>query len=119
YMYNFMLEYFWLGPKVGVPDRTSFNRMRREVIGAKNPSQKKSPHLPQCLQDLIDERDILSSRLPATREYCCSMSAHFRSAAKAMKRDAKYVLVIGNSQTRKGELPIHDSLIRLAADAGL
>lgn len=119
YMYNFMLEYFWLGPMLGVPDRATFNRMRREVIGAKNPLQKESLALPQCLNDLIDEADILPSRLPATRDYCFSMAAHFASAARVMRDDARYVLVIGNSQTRKGALPIHDSLIRLAADAGL
>src|SRR5207253_3251622 len=27
YMYNFMLEYFWLGPLIGVKDRETFNRM--------------------------------------------------------------------------------------------
>jgi hypothetical protein len=47
------------------------------------------------------------------------MARHFASAAKVMKSNAPYVLVIGNSQTKKGVLPIHDSLIRLAADAGL
>ncbi len=119
YMYNFMLEYFWLGPLLGVKDRHTFNRMRRGVIGAKNPLQKKSLHLPPCLTDLIAEEEILPARLPATLAYCHSMARHFTSAAKIMKPRARYVLVIGNSQTRKGVLPIHDSLIRLAADAGL
>jgi hypothetical protein len=36
-----------------------------------------------------------------------------------MKHEARYILIIGNSQTKKGTLPIHDSLIRLAANAGL
>src|SRR5213079_2929199 len=59
YMYNFMLEYFWLGPMLGIKDRPTFNRMRRGVIGAKNPLHKKSLHLPPCLNDLIAEADIL------------------------------------------------------------
>src|SRR5205085_8451 len=42
YMYNFMLEYFWLGPLIGVKDRHTFNRMRRAGIGAKNPLPKES-----------------------------------------------------------------------------
>jgi hypothetical protein len=119
YMYNFMLEYFWLGPLLGVKDRATFNRMRRGVIGAKNPLHKSSLHLPPCLSDLIAEGDILPARLPATLTYCHGMAKHFASAAKVMKPKASYVLVIGNSQTKKGVLPIHDSLIRLAADAGL
>jgi DNA modification methylase len=118
YMYNFMLEYFWLGPLLGVKDRATFNGMRRGVIGAKNPKHKKLPHLPECLADLILEHDVLDSRLPATQAYCHNMARHFASAYRVMKPDARYVLVIGNSQTKKGVLPIHDSLIRLAADAG-
>jgi hypothetical protein len=47
------------------------------------------------------------------------MAKHFASAAKVMKPNAYYVLVIGNSQTGRGVLPIHDALIRFAADEGL
>ena len=119
YMYNFMLEYFWLGPMIGVADRETFNQMRRGVIGAKNPLQKQAMELPKCLDDLIAEADILPSRLAATRTYCQNMIAHFVSASKVLKPGARYVLVIGNSQTQKGILPIHDALIRFAADAGL
>lgn len=118
YMYNFMLEYFWLGSLLGVKDRRSFNQMRRSVTGAKNPGDRLPPALPSCLDDLIAEKDIIHHRVAATRAYCDSMGRHFHSAAKALKRDGYYFLVIGNSQTRKGVLPIHDSLIRLAVDAG-
>jgi DNA modification methylase len=118
YMYNFMLEYFWLGPSLGVPDRKTFNLMRRSPTGAKNPLDRNLAHLPLCLDDLISEKDIPASRVSATRAYCTSMARHFKSAAKVMKKNAHYVLVIGNSKTGKGVLPIHDSLIRLAADAG-
>jgi hypothetical protein len=121
YMYKFMLEYFWLGPLFGVGDRKVFNEMRRGVIGAKNPQKSTSTplHLPSCLDDLISEGDILHSRQLATRRYCLDMANHFASAAKVLKPQGRYVLVVGNSQTKKGVLPIHDALIRLAADAGL
>ena len=118
YMYNFMLEYFWLGPLLGVQDRQTFNQMRRGVTGAKNPSSKTAPALPQCLNDLISEAEIAPHRVAATRAYCDNMARHFHSAAKTLKLGGYYFLVIGNSQTRKGVLPMHDSLIRLSADAG-
>ncbi|MDE2823869.1 MAG: DNA methyltransferase [Chloroflexota bacterium] len=119
YMYNFMLEYFWLGPLLGIEDRQTFNQMRRNVTGAKNPLDKTAPALPQCLNDLISEAEINPRRVAATRAYCESMARHFHSAAKTLKLGGYYFLVIGNSQTRKGVLPMHDSMIRLAADAGL
>ena len=118
YMYNFMLEYFWLGPILGVQDRHTFNQMRRGVIGAKNPDGSVTPALPQCLHDLISEKEIAPRRFAATCAYCTNMSRHFRSAAKALKPGGYYFLVIGNSRTSKGVLPMHDALIRLAADAG-
>lgn len=117
YMYNFMLEYFWLGPILGVETRKSFNQKRRSVTGAKNPSVRSAP-LPDCLHDLISEKDIAPSRIAATRAYCTSMAQHFKSASKVLKKGGYYFLIVGNSQTQKGMLPIHDSLIRLAADAG-
>ena len=118
YMYNFMLEYFWLGPLLGVQDRRTFNQMRRSVTGAKNPISKTTPALPQCLNDLIFETEIIPHRVAAMRAYCDNMARHFHSAAKTLKLGGYYFLVIGNSQTRKGVLPMHDSMIRLATDAG-
>jgi hypothetical protein len=118
-MYNFMLEYFWLGPLIGVENRQAFNRMRRISTGAKNPLDRNQPHLASSLNGLISESDILAGRVLATRAYCAKMSKHFVSASRVMKPNANYVLVVGNSRTGKGVLPIHDSLIRLAADAGL
>jgi hypothetical protein len=92
--------------------------MRRGVIGAKNPEHRQCARLPGCLADLIVDRDVLPSRLPATLAYCHEMAKHFWSAYRVLKPGARYVLVIGNSQTKKGVLPIHDALVRLAADAG-
>ena len=118
YMYNLMVEYFWLGPLLGVDDRRTFNRLRRGVIGAKAPIHDAFLPLPPSLDDLISESDIIEQRVPAVRAYCHSMAAHFRSAASALKRGSYYFLIVGNSQSRKGTLPIHDCLVRLAADAG-
>ena len=118
YMYNFMMEYFWLGPLLGVPDRKTFNQMRRSVTGAKNPIGTKPPLLPKCLDDLISEAEIVPQRVAATRAYCDNMGRHFQSASKALRSGGYYFLVVGNSQTQKGLLPMHDSLIRLAVDAG-
>lgn len=118
YMYNFMLEYFWLGPLLGVEDRQTFNQLRRNVTGAKNPVSKSPPALPECLADLISEADIPHHRVAATRAYCDNMAKHFSSAATTLRHGGYYFLVVGNSQTQQGVLPIHDALSRLAVDAG-
>ena len=118
YMYNFMLEYFWLGPTLGIPDRRSFNRLRRRQIGAKSP--ERAPEVtPEIISDLIDERALSRHRRQAVVAYFVGMWHHFLEASRCMRTGARYVLVVGNSQTRTNILPVHDCLVRLAAASGL
>jgi hypothetical protein len=118
YMYNFMLEYFWLGPKFGVPSREEYNLRRRSPVGAKNPIRRITG-LPSELINLVNEDEIPRYRKDAALSYFDSMRMHFQEAARVMKDDARYVLVIGNSQVAAGIIPVHDCLLRLAKSAGL
>jgi hypothetical protein len=117
YMYNFMLEYFWLGPRLGIPDRAAFNRLRREPVGAKNPISR-GADLPSSIAELIYFNGISVGRKRAAVEYFAKMQAHFREAARVTRIGGHYVLVIGNSQTTGGIIPVHDCLIRLASESG-
>lgn len=116
YPYNMMLEYFWLGSRLGVPDRKAYNRLRRRQIGAKNPGYR--PVLPDSLRDLIDLERIGPGRRNAVAGYFSLMGDHFTEMARCMKNGGRYVLVVGNSQTRGGLVPVHEALIRLAAGCG-
>jgi hypothetical protein len=118
YLYNLMLEYFWLGQVLDVPDRTTFNKYRRLGIGAKQPLSK-HPNLPPALKDLIHLEELPASRQQATITYFQQMENHFNEASRCLKENARYVLVIGNSQTTNNIVPIHDCLVRLAATSGL
>lgn len=118
YMYNFMLEYFWLGPQIGVASRADYNSRRRTPIGAKNPvTPAHSVH--EALLDLVDPQQIPEYRRGAALSYFDLMQKHFTEAARVMKDGARYVLVVGNSQASTGVLPVHDCLLRLAKTAGL
>ena len=117
YMYNFMLEYFWLGPKLGVSSRAEYNARRRSSVGAKNPTEKNE--LPAEVEDLVNVHLIPAYRKDATLAYFNDMRTHFIEAARVMKDGARYALVVGNSQAQSGVIPVHDCLIRLARAAGL
>jgi len=112
YMYNFMLEYFWLGPFLGVENRRAFNLLRRKPIGSKRPENSRS--LPESLSDLIVENNISEHRRQASLAYLANMEDHFREAARVLKDNGTYVLVIGNSRTKNETLCVHDCLVRLA-----
>lgn len=118
YMYNFMLEYFWLGPKLGVASRAEYNARRRIPIGSKNPVTV-APKVPDSIADLVDPLEIPEYRREAVLAYFDLMQEHFVEAARVMKDGARYVLVVGNSQASTGILPVHDCLLRLAKAAGL
>lgn len=117
YMYNLMLEYFWLGDDVGVTSRKSYNQMRRDVIGAKNPAAQRE--LPEAIQDLFAGHEFPQYRKAAIGPYFANLADHFADASRVLKDGGRYVLVIGNSRTQQGILPLHDALIALADNAGL
>lgn len=117
YQYNMMLEYFWLGPRLGVPDRKAFNALRRRPIGAKNPAEGMG--LPPVLAGLVPLDAMPLARRLAATTYFALMERHFRELARVLKPGARYVFVVGNSQTVSDVVPLHDALVRLAAAAGL
>ncbi len=118
YMYNFMLEYFWLGPKLGIPSRMEYNKKRRMPIGSKNPLVSINAVHP-ALVDLVDPRQIPDYRRKAALTYFDLMHKHFIEASRVMKDNARYVLVVGNSQTLNDVLPVHDCMLQLAKTTGL
>lgn len=118
YMYNLMLEYFWMGPRIGVTSRAEYNLLRRELVGAKNPLQRVCG-FQTAISDLVCAEEIPSYRREAVLSYFESMRVHFQEAARVLKDGGRYVLVIGNSQTQTGVIPVHEGLLRLARDAGL
>lgn len=117
YMYNFMLEYFWLGPLLGVPDRGTFNEMRRKYLGAKSPIGPQEETMDIVMRAV--EHGLSLGRGRAVNAYLHGIDRHFKEAARTLRPGGIYVLVAGNSQTRKTILPVHDALLELAAGHGL
>ncbi|MFV8228675.1 hypothetical protein [Mycolicibacterium fortuitum] len=117
YPYNLMLEYFWLGPRIGVPDRKAFNALRRTPVGAKQPAA--CLPLPPVIEAMIDLSTLSAGRRRAATTYFSMMDTHLAEAARCLKDGGRYVLVIGNSQTRSGMLPVHEVIVKLAASHGL
>jgi DNA modification methylase len=117
YPYNMMLEYFWLGPRLGVPDRKAFNAQRRRPIGAKNPAERIG--LPPALAGVVPLDAMPPARRAAAMTYFALMERHFHEMARVLKPGARFVFVVGNSQTVNDVVPLHESLVRLAAAAGL
>jgi hypothetical protein len=117
YPYNMMLEYFWLGQLIGIPDRKSFNALRRSPIGAKNPAERIL--LPPELDGIIRTDVMPPTRRIAAAAYFSLMRRHFHEASAVLKPGARYVFVVGNSQSLVDVLPLHQSFVHLAQTSGL
>ncbi|MDX1132204.1 modification methylase [Sinorhizobium medicae] len=116
YMYNMMVEYFWLGDVLGIPARPDFNEARKNYLGSKTPNFE--PEVPREISNLIAFDSLPDYRKKAAVAYFAKMDEHFAEAARVLKTGRHYVLVIGNSQTEKGQLPVHDALVAIAARHG-
>lgn len=117
YVYNFMLEYFWLGPSFGIQSRRDLNTRKRRYTGAKNPAEAEG--IPSVLGNEFKLADFPAYRRKAIGPYFELMRRHFVEAARTLKENGRYVLVVGNSRTQNGVLPLHDAMVALASEAGL
>ncbi|HVW30913.1 MAG TPA: DNA methyltransferase [Acidimicrobiia bacterium] len=117
YPYNLMLEYFWLGPLIGVPDRRRFNALRRRPVGAKHPAAPL--RLPGALDGFLPAEAMPPARRVAATTYFGLMERHFAELGRVLRPGARAVFVVGNSATLADLVPVHDCLARLAAGAGL
>jgi DNA modification methylase len=119
YMYNFMLEYFWLGSELNVHTRSEFNRLRKISIGAKTPLKKEVELVSEEIRGLLQLDGVENSRKNAILLYFDGMDKHFLEASRVLKSGGKYVLVVGNSKTKGPPIPVHDYLVTLADRHGL
>jgi hypothetical protein len=68
---------------------------------------------------MVCQEKIPSYRRAAVIKYFYEMEKHFKEASRVLKPEARYILVVGNSQSSNGIMPVHDCLTRLAAQFGL
>jgi hypothetical protein len=111
-----MLEHFWLADELGLESRRSFNDLRNRQVGAKSPELPSN--LPSAIGALLSQGDHPEYRQRAIASYFGLMDTHLREMNRVLRPGARYVLVVGNSATRVGTLPIHEALVQLARSHG-
>lgn len=117
YPYNLMLEHFWLAPELNIPSRKAFNDLRRQQMGAKSPDAP--GNLPVTLRERMSVLDFPESRRTAAASYFAFMDAHLSEMSRVLTPAGRYVMVVGNSRTGNGTVPIHESIVDLAEAHGL
>jgi len=125
YMYNQMLEYFWLMTELGLADHDDYRRLRRVPMGFRRDSS--SAHaLPEALGDqravfeetvsTIGERSVKEG--DAVRAFFADYLAHLRNVHGFQRTGGRYVCVVGNSLIRDVIVPTVEFLVALHQATG-
>lgn len=127
YVYNQMIELFWIGDRFGMETQSNQNKLKVEYVGTKqvtaNLYKNFDPHtnltdikiLDDSILKIIDE-DSLNGQKHSyiTFKYFQDMDSHFEKVSKLLITNTPYVLVIGNSTVSGVNINTADILIKIA-----
>ena len=131
YMYNQMVELFWIGDLFGLQTQALQNLRKPLYIGNKQisvdlyrgycPEQESTgfSRLDKALQ-AIDRADAKNGKRHAfiTREYFLSMARHFDATACILPPRAPYVMVVGNCQVSGIDVDVASIMADVASAHG-
>lgn len=126
YVYNQMVELFWIGDLFSMNTQAKQNEKRKKYIGTTLVPKKAYVNFPNGMQNLginlLDQtiNDILNDKKNGQKhayivhKYFSFMDKHFYSASKSMKKGAYYVMAVGNSTVSNVSVDTASILVQLA-----
>lgn len=125
YMYNQMLEYFWLMPELGLHDYGDFRRLRRQPMGF----HREGAVADSVLNGLGDKRRAFEETIAGIRDrspkeaesavtFFADYAKHLRSIHGAQRSGSYYISIVGNSLIRDVVVPTAEILIALHSSVG-
>jgi len=123
YIYNQMAEYFWIGDLFNLETQPKQNDFKRSYIGTKQIKATDYQSLPKTS---IEDIDLLASEIAKKNmkhgyivaKFFNDMKLHFKSVHKTMRKDAHYIMVIGNNTVSGLNVPSHGFIRECAEEAG-
>lgn len=127
YVYNQMLEYFWLMDIFEISDRTAINQLRKQPLGFRQCElgesieslRKNSPALAKEVAEISTE--IAKSSKKESRSvasYFNDFSAHLQAFRGSLKKGQHYGLIIGESVVCGKLIPTRSFLRQIFYDVG-
>ena len=124
YVYNQMLEYFWLMPELGIDSHEELRGFRKEPMGFR--VEDKCPGLTFYPKDLISILEKICSTIGEVspkeailvRSFFSDFVKHLEVVKRSQSRNGYYICIVSNSVIRKVTVPTVDILIKIFRDAG-
>lgn len=109
YIYNQMLEYFWLLPELGVDTYANMQALRRSLLGMVGKAYKTGevPFLDEQLGRIYESSP---KEAAVAQTFFLEYSQHVRTIRKMQEPGSYYVSVVGNSVIRNVPIPTADVL---------
>jgi len=131
YIYNQMVELFWIGDIFQLQTQANQNSKKKEYIGTKHVHKTEFEHytpyetsvgiykLDKKLKHIFDtDRKNGHKHSFVTFRYFMEMDNHFAQMAKCLTRGTPYVMVVGDSSVSNTYFDTADFLIQLAERNG-
>src|SRR6266496_3392558 len=120
YVYNQMLEYFWLMSDLGLESYDNLSKLRKEPMGFRFCSDNEANSLLiKHLANLADEFEATCSRIRenspkeelAVRSFFFDYIRHLENVRKVQSEDGTYISIVGNSYIRGTTVHTADFLV--------
>lgn len=122
YVYNQMLEYFWLLPELGLKSQDDFRALRKRPMGM----VKSADDLPKIVEerlpeirkicDKIESQSIKESQ--AVKTFFRDYAQHVAAVSSAQKKKGVYAAVVASSLIRGQIVPTPDALVAIHESFG-
>lgn len=122
YVYNQMLEYFWLLPELGLTSYDDFRTLRKRPMGM----VKSTGDLPEAIEERLplfrESCDKIESEsfkeAQAVRTFFRDYAKHVAEISKAQKGKGVYATVVASSLIRGQVVPTPDALVAIHESCG-
>lgn len=127
YVYNQMLEYFWLHEELGLADASQIRALRSQPMGFSRGALSQlidevgavSPKLVDALSgDLFEIERTSRKEAEHVAGYFRDYATHLDAYRRALSSGARYALAVGESVVRGQRIATPDLLIRLFESCG-
>ena len=127
YVYNQMLEYFWLLPDLGIANYNEYRALRRKPMGFSRHATDGALHFQErlqtatqsCLEKALDHIRNRSPKEARTVQFFFDdLLAHCEQVSNRQESGDFYICIVGNSVIRQVTVPTVDILRDLFCSIG-
>ena len=123
YVYNQMVEYFWIGDLFGLQNQARQNEHKRHYIGTEKvrANEYRDFTTLDCpaVADIVDRlRHRNAKHAYIVNRYFADLQTHFRQIGQVLDAGAVYVMVLGDSSVSDIEIPTHILVPQVAGQEG-